>query len=212
MCATRCKVGEKQAKTRNALIDNQLVTRAKVEISKCYFCTENGAKVAFFSLPLAQPCVLQVKKQMKVTEFEHIAQAMRPKLAAHCQRYLTTGILAEEADDIVQETLIRLWRMGDKLCQYQNIEALGKTIARNLCIDHLRRNHLPAESLSNTRHYSKTCIAPEQADQTIIGEDTQRRINRAMEKLPTTQRRMLLLRSEGDEPGRDCRHLRSQQG
>ena len=38
-------------------------------------------------------------------------------------------------------------------------------------------------------------IAP--SDQTIIGEDTQRRLNRAMDRLPSTQRRMLLLRSEG---------------
>ena len=41
---------------------------------------------------------------MEETEFEHIAQEMRPRLTAHCQRYLSAGTLAEEADDIVQET------------------------------------------------------------------------------------------------------------
>lgn len=137
------------------------------------------------------------KKQMEEIEFEHIAQAMRPKLVAHCQRYLRAETLAEEADDIVQEALIRLWRMGDKLCQYQSIEALGKTIVRNLCIDHLRRNLSPTESLATGSSSQEVCIAPEQADLAIIGKDTQRQIHRAMDKLPATQRRMLLLRSEG---------------
>ena len=44
------------------------------------------------------------KEQMEESEFEHIAQEMRPMLTAHCQRYHSTGTLAEEADDIVQET------------------------------------------------------------------------------------------------------------
>lgn len=28
---------------------------------------------------------------MEETEFEHIAQEMRPRLTAHCQRYLSAG-------------------------------------------------------------------------------------------------------------------------
>ena len=77
---------------------------------------------------------------MEETEFEHITQAMRPRLTAHCQRYLSAGTLAEEADDIVQETLMKLWKMRDRLSEYQSIEALGTTVAMNYCIDQLRRN------------------------------------------------------------------------
>ena len=59
---------------------------------------------------------------MEETEFEHIAQEMRPRLTAHCQRYLSAGTLAEEADDIVQETLVKLWKMRERLSEYQSIE------------------------------------------------------------------------------------------
>lgn len=76
---------------------------------------------------------------MEETEFEHIAQEMRPRLTAHCQRYLSAGTLAEEADDIVQETLVKLWKMRERLSEYQSIEALGMTIARNLL-------HRPSET------------------------------------------------------------------
>ncbi|MQN12797.1 RNA polymerase sigma factor [Prevotella copri] len=129
---------------------------------------------------------------MEETEFEHIAQEMRPRLTAHCQRYLSAGTLAEEADDIVQETLVH-----ERLSEYQSIEALGMTIARNLCIDHLRRNKAQTASLEQMKHPAEICTATERTDQAIIGEDTQRRLNRAMDRLPDTQRRMLLLRSEG---------------
>lgn len=134
---------------------------------------------------------------MEETEFKHIVQEMRPRLTAHCQRYLSAGTLAEEADDIVQETLVKLWKIRERLSEYQSIEALGMTIARNLCIDHLRRNKAQTASLEQMKHPAEICTAAERTDQAIIGEDTQRRLNRAMDRLPDTQRRMLLLRSEG---------------
>ena len=127
---------------------------------------------------------------MKTTEFEEIASQMRPKLTAHCQHYLEARPLVIDAEDIVQETLVRLWKMGDKLYQYQSIEALGKTIASHLCIDYIRKSKkeegipIASENVAS-------------ADQAIIGEDTQRRLNQAIEKLPSTQRRMLLMRSDG---------------
>lgn len=163
----------------------------------CYLCTEmyEGSIFLFtFRLFLRHT---HKKKQMEETEFEHIVQEMRPRLTAHCQRYLSAGALAEEADDIVQETLVKLWKMRERLSEYQSIEALGMTIARNLCIDHLRRNKAQTASLEQMKHPAEICTATERTDQTIIGEDTQRRLNRAMDRLPSTQRRMLLLRSEG---------------
>lgn len=127
---------------------------------------------------------------MEATEFEKIASQMRPKLTAHCQRYLEARPLAIDAEDIVQETLVRLWKMGDKLYQYQSIEALGMTIASHLCIDYIRKGK-KEESIPITSE------SPASADQAIIGEDTQKRLNQAIAKLPSTQRRMLLMRSEG---------------
>lgn len=127
---------------------------------------------------------------MEVTEFEQIVSQMRPKLTAHCLRYLEARPLVVDAEDIVQETLVRLWKMGDKLYQYQSIEALGKTIASHLCIDYIRKSK-KEESIPFTTENAAS------ADQAIIGKDVQRRLNQAMEKLPVTQRRMLLMRSEG---------------
>ena len=140
---------------------------------------------------------------MEETEFAHIATAMRPKLAAHCQSLLSSSHVGEDAEDIVQETLVRLWKMRGKLDQYHSIEALGMTIAKNICIDRMRhdkhqQNRYDVESLEDMPSETQAqCASTAKTDAAIIGEDTQRQIDQALTKLPDTQRRMLLMRSEG---------------
>ncbi len=146
---------------------------------------------------------------MEEIEFEHIASKMRPKLKAHCQHYIDTATLAVDADDIVQEALVRLWKMRDKLFQYQSIEALAMTIVRNLSIDYIRREQR-RDSIDATTAISSATLQTAStitSDQALIGEDTQRRLEQALDKLPSTQRRMLLMRSEGkslDEIASTC--------
>jgi RNA polymerase sigma-70 factor, ECF subfamily len=45
----------------------------------------------------------------------------------------------EEAEDVVQEVFIKLWNLGPKLDNYDNIGALAITMVKNLCIDQLRK-------------------------------------------------------------------------
>ncbi len=140
---------------------------------------------------------------MEKIEFEHIVSTMRPQLAALCQSILSPQLDCEEAEDIVQETWVRLWKMRDKLDQYQNIEALGMTIAKNLCIDKLRQhkhrqNLYAVESLDDMPSKAQAqCTSSTSSDEAIIGKDTMRQIKQALAKLPDTQRRMLLMRSKG---------------
>jgi RNA polymerase sigma-70 factor (ECF subfamily) len=45
----------------------------------------------------------------------------------------------EEAEDAVQEVFIKLWKLGDKLNDYNSIGALAITMIKNFCIDQLRK-------------------------------------------------------------------------
>jgi len=45
----------------------------------------------------------------------------------------------EEAEDIVQEVYLKLWKMRDELPKYNSIEGLSVRITRNMCLDLLRR-------------------------------------------------------------------------
>ena len=129
---------------------------------------------------------------MTIEAFEHIANTLRPRLMNLCGRFLATKQLPEEAEDMVQETLFRLWQMRGQLDNYNSPEALAVTIAKNVCIDHLRRYHLRHEPLedNDVEDTGRT-------DYNLIEHETQTWIQSALDRLPTTQRRMLTMRSEG---------------
>lgn len=45
-----------------------------------------------------------------------------------------------DAEDIVQETLIRIWKKREQWEEIESIEAWGMTISRNLSLDYVRKN------------------------------------------------------------------------
>ena len=83
---------------------------------------------------------------MEKTEFEIAASMLRGKLVDIARFYLSDE---DEAEDIVQEAMLKLWLVRDRLDREKNIAPMGMTITRNLCIDRLRRlkTH-PHESLT----------------------------------------------------------------
>jgi RNA polymerase sigma factor (sigma-70 family) len=56
-----------------------------------------------------------------------------------------------EAEDIVQETLIKAWNVRDKWDTIDNIEAFCFTICRNLALDSIKRHDNRNETLENVR-------------------------------------------------------------
>lgn len=51
---------------------------------------------------------------MDKAHFEQLATRLRPKITALAVRFFAAVERAEQADDVAQETLLRLWRMTDK--------------------------------------------------------------------------------------------------
>ena len=68
---------------------------------------------------------------------------MRPRLLASAQRMLKND---EEAKDIVQDALLKLWQLRDESIQHP--EAMALVILRNLCVDHLRKQAILRHSAS----------------------------------------------------------------
>ena len=70
---------------------------------------------------------------MTQEEFKEEAQRLRPRLMLAARRYLGD----DDAEDTVQDALLRLWQMVGEL--RQPFDALALRLTRNLCIDQVRR-------------------------------------------------------------------------
>ena len=130
---------------------------------------------------------------MEQQDFQYIAASLRPRLLKLCAQFFDRQELAYEAEDAVQETLLRLWQQGGRMKEHQQLEALAIVIAKNVCIDILKRGGTLHDTLDENLHVEADSLS----DQALIEKDSRQRLAKALDKLPATQRRMLLMRSEG---------------
>ena len=98
----------------------------------------------------------------------------------------------EEAEDVVQETMIKLWNRRERWDEIENIESFAMTICHNLSLDHLRRHDNQsqpldqAEALATDRRTSPY----EQA----VSQDRIDTVRRLVDTLPEKQRTSMQLR------------------
>lgn len=130
---------------------------------------------------------------MNDTEFEHIATLLRPRLTATARRTATSLRLAEaDVEDAVQETLVRLWRMGDNLDTCRSVEGMATTTIRNVCIDMARRRRPDTTPIDGLPIADSST-----ADSSLTARSTLGEVDRLIGHLPTTQQRLLHMRGEG---------------
>lgn len=117
---------------------------------------------------------------MTKEEFEREAGAIRASLVTTATAL--TGD-ADEAEDVVQETMLKLWAMVDEL--RHPIKPLASVLMRHLCIDRQRRRK-PVVSIQDGLV----------AEPAVIQEDSERidRMMKMIETLPTSQQIILRLR------------------
>lgn len=73
---------------------------------------------------------------MKEREFVKKAKQLRTAAMVLCK---SLNLGDDDAEDIAQETMIRLWQMHDSLDASKSQDTLARTIAYRLTIDHRRR-------------------------------------------------------------------------
>lgn len=76
---------------------------------------------------------------MEQHKFEIEAKRMRPAILRMATHYTED---TDEAEDVVQEVLLKLWFLRERLSQYRNIDALAMVITKHLCINRKRGEHL----------------------------------------------------------------------
>lgn len=98
----------------------------------------------------------------------------------------------EEAEDIVQDTLIKVWNKRDDWQTLENIEAYSMTICRNLALDALRRRENNNESLE--KGVPDTPDKASNPHEQMIMKDRIDLVRRLVNQLPEKQRSCMQLR------------------
>ena len=130
---------------------------------------------------------------MELREFKIQVIPLKDKLYRLAKRLLED---TDEAQDIVQEVFIRLWKKGESLREYRSIEALAMVTTRNLCLDRLRMRKYPTENIDEIRGEVETSGIDERIDHSEIVA----KIHSAINTLPELQRTVIHLRDiEGYE-------------
>ena len=130
--------------------------------------------------------------KQEVESFERIVKGLRERMVTTANGYLHD---AEDAEDAVQEALMRSWIARKRLRSIDELPAFALRIVRNICIDRLRRQ-------SNRRQTSTECIVtPDDApiaDTKMMLQEQQARMMKCLMQLPPSLRAVIQLKGIDD--------------
>ncbi|MBF1429869.1 MAG: RNA polymerase sigma factor [Prevotella melaninogenica] len=129
---------------------------------------------------------------MQASDFKQLFLPCHRKLFSVAYRLMSN---AQAAEDMVQETFLKLWMQRDKIEKVDNPEAYSITVLRRIFYDKMRARHLQevdkdvgSLQVSSSQNISKQL---EEADE-------YQRIRRLIIHLPEPQARIMLMRDIED--------------
>ena len=122
---------------------------------------------------------------MDRTAFEHQARSWRKKALSVS---ISNGAGKDEAEDIAQDVMLRLWQMHDELDRSDSVEALVALMAKHQLRNHQRRK--PSETLDEAIVVSLNTSPHEELE----SKENDEWLSAKLQQLPTTQRTLLYMR------------------
>lgn len=110
---------------------------------------------------------------------------------------------ASDADDVTQETFIRLWKHLGKFDTSKSFRTWAFGIAHNAAIDHLRKRKHVTFSAFDTEDGGNAMVDTLEDDADLPDEVLERKqaaeqLRAALDKLPPEYREVVLLRTDGE--------------
>lgn len=130
-------------------------------------------------------------KIMDSEEFKSKVFVLKDKLYRFSKRILNDET---EAQDIVQDVLMKFWKMRNELGQYNNLEAFAMTMVKNLSFDKVRRKNTRYEKAASIRYETETIVVADDLEKRELSEQVKQVIN----CLPEPQRTIIHLRDVED--------------
>ena len=97
-----------------------------------------------------------------------------------------------EAEDIVQETMIKVWKQRDQLDALDSIEAYCLTICRNMALD--RKDKKVSQLLELTQEVQESSLDPLTPHENLVQDERLKIVHELFDKLPLNYREVMQLR------------------
>lgn len=150
------------------------------------------------------------------SDFAERSERHRHELRVHCYRMLASF---EEAEDLVQETMLRAWRRREDLDRDEHLRAWLYKIATNACLDRMKVKNRRVASLGSFRDlpwlepFPDRLLEPEapasdEPDAVLVGRETiELTFLAVIQLLPPRQRAVLVLREVLNWPAAEVAEL-----
>lgn len=147
--------------------------------------------LGFMTAEAEQPWVLDVRRARKgdASAFEALVRSVQRPVYGLCLRMLRSPA---EATEVAQETFLKAYQHLDKFDEARPFDLWVLTIARNLCLDLLRRRGKLATEDLDDHSYSLPSDAPS-AEEAAIATQQRRSLEDAMSTLSVEDREVLAL-------------------
>lgn len=126
-------------------------------------------------------------KKMKQQEFLSIVMPFKDKMYRLARRILVSS---DEAEDAVQEVLLKLWKGRERMSGYNKPEAFAMTMTKNYCLDRLKSKQAGNLKIVHSNYASTS----ERLQDQVEANDGVRMVFEIMETLPEQQKMIMQLR------------------
>ena len=124
---------------------------------------------------------------MEQNKFEIEAKRMRPALLRLAMRYMEN---ADDAEDVIQDVLLNLWFLRERLDEYRSLDALAVVITRHQCLNQMRGRKMETVALEE----GLTIGVEDSPELKLVGEEKMQELMKLIHALPDLQQAVLRMK------------------
>ncbi len=107
---------------------------------------------------------------------------------------LRITLTPEDAEDVVQETMMKVWSRRQQWDQIESMEAFCMAVCRNLALDKTRKMTATEQSIEASEHDTPDFSHAANPEEQAIQKDRLRLVRQIIDSLPEKQRSVMQLR------------------